>query len=102
MHVTDLAKACLFLLENYSNSSHINVGTGIDVSIYDFAYLIKEIVDYNGQITFDISKPDGTMLKKLDTSKINDLGWKAEIDLKTGLIETYNWALKNKVFENEY
>ncbi len=102
MHVTDLAKACLFLLENYSNSSHINVGTGTDVSIYDFAYLIKEIVDYNGQITFDISKPDGTMLKKLDTSKINDLGWKAEIDLKTGLIETYNWALKNKVFENEY
>ena len=101
MHVSDLAKASVFLLQNYSSMSHINVGTGKEISIFDFANLIKQIVGFEGDIFFDETKPDGTYLKRLDTSKINDMGWFANIELEKGLNMTYEWALKNKIFENE-
>ena len=101
MHVYDLAKASVFLLQNYSSMSHINVGTGKEISIFDFANLIKKIVGFEGNIIFDETKPDGTYLKRLDTSKINDMGWFANIELEKGLKMTYTWALKNKIFENE-
>ena len=101
MHVSDLAKASIFLLQNYSSISHINVGTGKEISISDFANLIKKIVGFEGNIVLDETKPDGTYLKRLDTSKINDMGWFANIELEKGMKMTYEWALKNKVFENE-
>ena len=65
------------------------------------AKLIKKIVGFEGNIIFDKTKPDGTYLKRLDTSKINEMGWFANIQLENGLKMTYEWALKNKVFENE-
>ena len=101
MHVFDLAKACIFLLKHYSNISHINVGTSKEISILDFANLIKKIVGYEGNIIFDKSKPDGAYLKRLDTSKINDMGWFANIELEKGLRMTYEWVLKSKVFEGK-
>ena len=101
MHVSDLAKATIFLLQNYSSMSHINVGTGKEISIFDFANLIKKIVGFEGNIILDETKPDGTYLKRLDTSKINDMGWFANIELEKGLKMTYEWALKNKIFVNE-
>ena len=72
-----------------------------EISIFDFANLIKKIVGFEGNIIFDETKPDGTYLKRLDTSKINKMGWFANIQLENGLEMTYEWALKNKVFENE-
>ena len=101
MHVFDLAKACIFLLKNYSAISHVNVGTSKEISILDFANLIKKIIGYEGKIIFDRSKPDGTFLKKLDTSKINGMGWFANIELEQGLRMTYEWALKSKVFKGQ-
>ena len=81
--------------------SHINVGTSKEISILDFAHLIKKIVGFEGNIILDGTKPDGTYLKRLDTSKINEMGWFPNIKLEEGLKMTYDWALKNKVFENE-
>ena len=81
--------------------SHINVGTSKEISIFDFANLIKNVVGFEGNIILDKTKPDGTYLKRLDTSKINNMGWFPNIELEKGLKMTYEWALKNKVFENE-
>ena len=99
MYVDDLAKSCVFLLKNYSGYNPINSGTGIDISIREFAELIKEVTGFKGNIVFDNSKPDGTILKRLDTGIINDLGWRPNTDLKSGLIKTYDWAIANKIFE---
>ena len=108
MHVDDLAQACTFALEKwdindqltFSNSngeklSYLNVGTGKDISIYDLAYLIADIIGYKGSIRWDHSKPDGTPKKQLDTSRINSLGWHPKISLKKGLEETISNYLKN-------
>ena len=101
MHVEDLAKACIFLM-NHPNQSDlstlINVGSGIETTIYDLAYLIKEIIEYDGELKFDVSMPDGTPRKLLDSSKILSLGWKARINLKDGIETTYNWFLNNQDF----
>ncbi len=85
MHVDDCAKAIIFLLKNYSESEHINIGTGSDITIKDLVQMIKKIFEYKGRILFDSSKPEGTPQKLLDVSKINKLGWKAKINLKEGL-----------------
>ena len=95
MHVSDLAKAITFMLEYYSSEKPINIGTGLDVSIHDFAKLISQVVGYKGQIVFDHSKPDGMQLKRLDISKATSIGWHPQIDLNHGLKNTYEWALKN-------
>lgn len=95
LYVDDLAEACLFLMENYSDSTHINVGTGEDLSILELAKLIKEIVGYEGEILNDLSKPDGTPRKLMDVSKINSLGWKAHTDLETGIRKAYDWFLND-------
>lgn len=94
LHVDDLADACVFLMKNYSDDSHINIGTGEDITIAEFASMIRNIVDYKGAITFDISKPDGTPRKMLDVSKLSTLGWNAQIPLKEGLKNYYDWFLK--------
>ncbi len=91
LHVDDLAEATLFLLQQYDSPEIINVGTGEDISIRDLAELICEIVGYEGALTWDASKPDGTPRKLLDTAKINSLGWKSRISLRAGIARTYDW-----------
>jgi GDP-L-fucose synthase len=91
LHVDDLAKAVLFLLRGYNDATAINVGTGVDLEIRELAILIAQITDYQGQILWDTSKPDGTPRKLLDVSRINDLGWKSETTLDLGLRTTYKW-----------
>jgi GDP-L-fucose synthase len=93
LHVDDLADACLFLMNTYDEAGLINVGTGTDLSIKDLAMLVAKIVDYQGRLTFDTSKPDGTPRKLMDVSKLTQLGWQAEIDLEQGIKMTYE-ALK--------
>ena len=89
LHVDDLADASVFLMENYNDLEHINVGTGEDVTIRELAESIKKIVDYSGEIVFDTSKPDGTPRKLLNVSKLHNLGWKHSISLEKGLKDTY-------------
>ena len=89
----DLAEACLFLMENYDNGL-INIGTGIDYEIIEIAGIIKEVVGFKGKIVLDRSKSDGVMRKFLDSSKINNLGWRARTGLREGLEKTYEWYLK--------
>ena len=93
LHVDDLAAACLYLLEHYDGESHINVGTGVDLSIRDLAETIRDLVNPAATIRWDSSKPDGTPRKLLDVSKLNALGWEPTIDLPTGLRTTYEWYL---------
>jgi GDP-L-fucose synthase len=85
LHVDDLADACLFLMETYNDSEIVNVGTGTDLSIKDLALLIKESMEFKGQLVFDTSKPDGTPRKLMDTSKLTSLGWTPRISLKDGI-----------------
>jgi GDP-L-fucose synthase len=107
LHVDDMAAAAVFVMrlpvEEYhrhtsARQSHINIGCGEDVSIADLAQMIAEVVGFAGRIRFDTSKPDGTPRKLLDVSRINSLGWKAKINLRVGIEETYNWFLKNKKY----
>lgn len=85
LHVDDLADACVFLMEHYDSPDIINVGTGVDLSIRDLAYLIRREVGYEGEIIFDTTYPDGTPRKLLDTSLINGLGWTPKITLEEGI-----------------
>ena len=95
LHVDDFASAVLFLLENYDSPEIINVGCGEDISIRCLAELIGEIVGFEGDLSWDRSKPDGTPRKLLDVSKIEKLGWKATIALRNGIAQTYDWFLKH-------
>jgi GDP-L-fucose synthase len=94
--VDDLASACVHIMNTYDDAMHVNIGTGVDVSIKEVAQTIKEIVGYEGEIIFDISKPDGAPRKLLDVSKINTLGWKATTTLQDGIKKTYEDFLKEK------
>ena len=91
LNVDDLADACLFLMDNYEGDEFFNVGYGEEITIMDLAYLIKKIVGFEGEIVMDASKPDGTMRKLTDISRIKALGWEPKITLETGLKETYQW-----------
>jgi GDP-L-fucose synthase len=88
MHVDDLADACYFLLQNYNEPGHVNIGWGSDVSIKQVAETIASEVGYQGILEFDTTKPDGTPRKLLDTTKINNLGWKPSIKLEDGIRRT--------------
>lgn len=88
MHVDDLADACYFLLQNYDEAGLVNIGWGEDVSIKELATLIASEVGYTGSLEFDTSKPDGTPRKLMDTTKINNLGWKPNIKLQEGIAKT--------------
>lgn len=95
LHVNDLANACVFLMNTYNNSQEfLNIGTGEDLSIKELALLIKKLTNYNGELVFDTSKPDGTPRKLLNVSKINSLGWKHSINLKEGILDTLDWLKK--------
>lgn len=98
MYVEDLANAIIFMMENIEAKdlyekgiTHLNVGTGKDITIADLSVLISEIVGYNGKIEYDSSKPDGTPRKLMDVTRINSLGWKYKTELKEGIIKTYNF-----------
>ena len=91
LHVDDLADACVFLMQNYSDPDIVNVGWGKDISIAELAILIKDTVQYSGDIAFDPSKPDGTPRKLLDTARLMALGWQPSISLADGVAETYDW-----------
>jgi GDP-L-fucose synthase len=95
LYVDDLAQACVHLMKNYSDEQHVNVGTGEDISIKDLAYLVKEIVGYNGEIVNDLTKPDGTPRKLLDVTKLTNTGWKAKTSLEEGIKLVYNWYLNS-------
>ncbi len=90
LHVDDLADACFFLMNKYDESGFINVGSGSEISIFDLAQLIKEVVGYQGSIIQDLSKPDGTPRKLMDNTKLDKLGWKPTIMLKEGIKQVYN------------
>ena len=94
LHVDDLADACYFLLQNYNEQGLVNIGCGTDVSIKELAELIIAEVGFEGQLLFDITKPDGTPRKLMDTSKINKLGWSAQISLSLGLSKTISEYIK--------
>jgi GDP-L-fucose synthase len=89
LSVDDLADACVFVMKHYSDKGFLNIGTGEDISIGEFAKLVSETIGYPGEIRFDTSRPDGTPRKLLDVSKINALGWKAKIPLREGLKAAY-------------
>lgn len=94
LHVDDLAKALVFLMENYDEDGIVNVGTGEDISIKELTEMVASVVGFTGAINWDTSKPDGTPRKLLDVSKLHSLGWKHSIDLKDGLQDTYEWYKK--------
>ncbi|MFC3612569.1 GDP-L-fucose synthase family protein [Lutimaribacter marinistellae] len=105
LHVDDMAEASLFVLdldaETYAANtqpmlSHINVGTGEDIAILDLAHMVAEVTGFAGQIETDPSKPDGTMRKLMDVSRLADMGWSARIGLRDGVEETYRWFLANQ------
>ena len=97
LNVDDLANACFLLMRQYDESEPINIGSGSDISITELINIIMEEIDYNGEVKFDTSKPDGTMLKLLDISKIKSLGWAPKIKIREGIrkaikeIEPFNW-----------
>lgn len=96
LHVDDMADGCVFLMENYDGEEHVNIGTGKEVTIGELAQMIKEVVEYEGEIRFNTEKPDGTPRKLLDVSKLEGLGWKYKIGFRDGIEESYRWFVDNK------
>jgi len=112
MYSDDMADACVFIIENRDaigngalapsneiRNTHINIGTGKDISIKELALMIKEIVGYNGELYFNSDKPDGTMVKLTDVSKLHSLGWKHRVDLEEGIGKVYLWYLREMVIK---
>jgi GDP-L-fucose synthase len=91
LYVEDMADACVFLMENYHGEEHVNVGTGVEISIWNLAKLVKKVVGYEGEIIFNADMPDGTPRKLLDVSKLHGLGWRHKIGLEEGVKLAYQW-----------
>ncbi len=100
LYNADLAKACLFLLQNYENDEIINIGTGQEISMSDLAYKIKSIVGYQGKLIFDSSKPEGMSRKLLNIDKVSTLGWIAQTSLDVGIQKTYEWYINFELNTN--
>ena len=96
LHCDDLADACLFVLENFSAPGPLNVGSGEDLSIRELALLIRDIVGFQGELSFDAGKPDGTPRKLMDVSRLKNAGWSAQIGLREGISQTYDWFLTHQ------
>jgi GDP-L-fucose synthase len=96
LHVDDMARASVMLLESYDDAEPINVGSGEEVTINDLAALIARVVGFEGELLNDTSRPDGTPRKAVDRTKINELGWDAVVKLEDGIRNTYDWFLKNQ------
>ncbi|NLJ83066.1 MAG: GDP-L-fucose synthase [Bacteroidales bacterium] len=97
LFVDDLADSLVFLMNHYSEEIHVNIGTGEDISIYDLALTIQEVVGYKGKIVYDSSKPDGTPRKLLNVGRLHQSGWKHKISLQEGITTVYNWYLKQQI-----
>ena len=95
LHVDDLARACMLLLESYDEAQTINVGLGDDMPIRELAETVADVIGFEGTIEWDSAKPDGMPRKLLDTSRINSLGWQPRIGLREGVASTYGWYLEN-------
>lgn len=95
LHVDDMADACVFLLENYSGESHVNIGTGKEVTIKDLALMVKKAVGYKGEIIWNKDMPDGTPRKLTDVSRLHELGWSHKIELEEGIQSAYDWFREN-------
>lgn len=95
LHVDDMASACIFVMNKSGFKDMVNIGSGQEVTIRELAELICEVVGYEGNIVYDSSKPDGTPRKLLDTSCLTELGWKAQINLREGLKQSYQWFVEN-------
>ena len=95
LHVDDLANACLFLMENYDGEEHVNIGTGIDLTIRELAETMRDVVGCDAELAFDDSKPDGAPRKLLDVGKIHALGWRHAVELRDGIDKTYDWFRSN-------
>ena len=93
LHVDDLADACLFLMQNFDDESHINVGTGKDQTIRELAAQVAEIVHQEARLVFDTTKPDGMPFKLLNVEWLHRIGWRHSIDLSDGIRSTYDWYL---------
>ena len=99
LHSDDFGRGCVYLLENYNDDVAINVGVGEDIAIKNLAELIKGIVGFDGEIQWDSNKPDGTPRKLLDVTRMNTLGWSAQINLEEGIRNTYEWFTENNSIE---
>lgn len=97
LHVDDLADACVFLMNNYNDNQFINIGSGIELTIKDLVELISDIIGYTGEIYWNVDKPDGTPRKLLDVSKLGDLGWKAKIGLREGIMNVYREYIQYEI-----
>ncbi len=97
LYVDDAVDALIFLMKNYNDSKHINVGSGKDISIIDLAYLIKDIVGFKGEIVRDTSKKDGMPRKLMDNTRISNLGWQHSTNIDIGIKKAYNWFLNEKI-----
>ena len=95
LHVDDLASAIVWIMNNYDNKQFLNIGTGEDISIKELAYIIKELIGYKGELTFDTTKPDGMPKKLLDVSRLHKTKWHHTIGFNEGLKRTYDWYLSN-------
>lgn len=96
MFADDMADACVYLMQNYSDEPFVNIGTGEDISIADFATLVADVVGYSGAFTYDASRPDGTPRKLVDVTRLNALGWQSGISLREAVERTYAWYLENE------
>jgi GDP-L-fucose synthase len=101
LYVEDLAEACLHLMLNYSDKQFVNIGSGTDISIKDLALTVKNIIGFEGELTFDDSKPDGTPRKLMDVSKINDSGWRCKTALEDGIKLAFEDALSKGLLEED-
>ena len=99
LHVDDLADACLFLMERYDGADHINVGTGVDLTIAELIELVRSAVYPQATVTFDTSKPDGAPRKLLDVSRLHALGWRHTIELADGIDATYRWFVEHETVQ---
>jgi GDP-L-fucose synthase len=95
LYADDLADGLVFLMKHYSGASHVNVGTGREISILDLARLLKDIVGYRGKLTFDSSKPDGMMRKVMDVGRLAEMGWTAQTSVEDGFRQAYRWYVEN-------
>lgn len=95
LYVDDLAEAVYFLMKNYNDRDHINVGSGFEIGMKELFDIISDIVGYKGELKFDTSKPDGTISKMIDNTNIRNLGWSPKVQLRDGLKETYDWYINN-------
>lgn len=100
LYVDDLADACVFLLRRYSAEEHINVGTGSDVAIKELSELVARVTGFSGSVTWDATKPDGSMLKRMDVQRLADAGWRATTPLEVGLPKAYDWYLGQLAAQN--